>query len=495
MLAFIFTIAIKPMLLLSLIYAMYRNTKLYSANFRYFIVTLGFALLPLLLFFDVVGQALTVSFPFDNHNSFWLSSRAELLVGPWQWLIAFSVFITIWQLLYLTLGNIVLAVRTKNLNKASPSVEQRSAELSRQLDIAVPVQVYIDQSSNLPCTWGMRKPVISLPAQSERWTAPILDMVLLHELAHIKNNDFFRKTLSRVIVALFWYLPPVWWLLRTSEELAERAADDVVLNSGIPDAQYAELLLQSGKNKVVQDQLGLSITGTAQSDYFIRVLSVMDRYLDRDTYLSSDSRQLFLLILLSTITLGVVDFTLVSTKENVGFSLSFILQEDRNVTAGIDKDAGSPDLVDKTTGHNRLDKTQRDYSLWPHEPSRNQFDEEIIVIAKPMTDIGEMKAEIENPVLEPAVSISGYLPLSISTPNYPRRALARQLESSVVVEFTVGIDGFAKNIKIVSADHIQYFKATVLESMKKNRYRPQLIGDAPIEVSEVREVFSFKIKN
>jgi len=490
MLAFIFTAVIKPMLLLMLVYAMYRNTKLYSANFRYFLVTLGFALLPLLIAFDVLGQAFTINFPVNNHSTFWSSSAAEVLVGPWQWLIGFSVFITIWQLLYLSLGNIVLAVRKNNLSKVHGPIERRSAELAEQLGVTSPVQVLIDRGSSLPCTWGVRMPIISLPSQCQQWSGPILDMVLLHELAHIKNNDFCRKTLSRIIVALFWYLPPVWWLLRTSEELAERAADDVVLNSGIPDAQYAELLLKSGKNKVVQDQLGLSITGAAQSDYFIRVLSVMDRYLDRDTYLTSDSRQLFLLVLLSTITLGTTDFTLVSIKENVGFSIDFIMQEDQILAA--DNETGSLGLSNKTILLNKLDKAQRDYSLWPHEPSRNQFDEEIIIVAQPIADFGEMKAEIENPVLEHAVSISGYLPLSINTPNYPRRALARQLESNVVVEFTVGVDGFAKNIKIISADHLQYFKAAVLESMKKNRYRPQVIGDSPIEVSGVREVFSFK---
>ncbi len=41
----------------------------------------------------------------------------------------------------------------------------------------------------MPVTWGLRDPVVALPGTARRWTDARLDIVLVHELAHVRRAD------------------------------------------------------------------------------------------------------------------------------------------------------------------------------------------------------------------------------------------------------------------------------------------------------------------
>lgn len=88
------------------------------------------------------------------------------------------------------------------------------------------------------------QPVVLLPAALlGKLTAPQLEAVLAHEREHISRRDNLKASLHRVVEALFWFYPPVWWIGRHMLEERERACDEAVIDRGHDPADYAAGIL------------------------------------------------------------------------------------------------------------------------------------------------------------------------------------------------------------------------------------------------------------
>ncbi len=96
----------------------------------------------------------------------------------------------------------------------------------------------------VPVTWGVLRPVVLLPAQSNAWSEDCLRAALLHELAHISRWDWPTQLMARFAYALYWWHPLVWWAARRAREESERACDDLVLGTGMKAADYAQRLIE-----------------------------------------------------------------------------------------------------------------------------------------------------------------------------------------------------------------------------------------------------------
>ncbi len=93
-------------------------------------------------------------------------------------------------------------------------------------------------------TWGLFRPVILLPRSSAGWSEQWLEAVLLHELAHVRRRDCVTQLLVEAVCAVYWFNPFVWASARAVRAEAERAADDLVISSGIRPSTYAAGLLE-----------------------------------------------------------------------------------------------------------------------------------------------------------------------------------------------------------------------------------------------------------
>ena len=96
---------------------------------------------------------------------------------------------------------------------------------------------------SVPMTWGLRRPVILVPAGSAAWSEATKRSVLLHELGHIRRSDCLVHLLGRLACVAYWFHPLVWLAARQMRKTSERAADDAVLASHIAPPDYAEHLV------------------------------------------------------------------------------------------------------------------------------------------------------------------------------------------------------------------------------------------------------------
>ncbi|AIE84804.1 M56 family metallopeptidase [Fimbriimonas ginsengisoli] len=96
----------------------------------------------------------------------------------------------------------------------------------------------------VPMTAWLGRHVVLLPSEWRSWSAGRRRSVLRHELAHVRRGDWFTQAVGQIASALFWPNPFVWAVCRRLRDLAELAADDLVLTSGVAPSRYAQDLLE-----------------------------------------------------------------------------------------------------------------------------------------------------------------------------------------------------------------------------------------------------------
>ncbi|MGU7772091.1 M56 family metallopeptidase [Burkholderia sp. MR1-5-21] len=106
----------------------------------------------------------------------------------------------------------------------------------------VTLRVATDLSS--PLTVGWWRPLVLVPAALLTGMPPdLLEALLAHEVAHIKRVDYLVNLLQRVIEALLFYHPAVWWLSRRMRIEREHIADQLAAKT-IDDPRRLALALE-----------------------------------------------------------------------------------------------------------------------------------------------------------------------------------------------------------------------------------------------------------
>jgi beta-lactamase regulating signal transducer with metallopeptidase domain len=131
--------------------------------------------------------------------------------------------------------------------KIARQQQQRAVMLSTSDRVSVPTAV------------GLVKPAVVIPCWLMKELSPAeLNQVLLHELAHLQRWDDWTNLAQKIVKALLFFHPAVWWIERKLSLEREMACDDVVLaESGSPKA-YAACLVHLAQKSVMQRSLALA---------------------------------------------------------------------------------------------------------------------------------------------------------------------------------------------------------------------------------------------
>ncbi|MHC8314966.1 energy transducer TonB [Pseudomonas sp. LB3P31] len=86
-----------------------------------------------------------------------------------------------------------------------------------------------------------------------------------------------------------------------------------------------------------------------------------------------------------------------------------------------------------------------------------------------------------------------YLPLSKEAPDYPQRALDKNLEGDCTVEYTVSPQGKVENPKVLDGCHPMFMRPSLVAA-ETFRYQPRMIDGKAVAVPAVRNTFHYRIK-
>ena len=147
-------------------------------------------------------------------------------LGTWLWLGGVAAL-----LVYQGAGYAL--ARRKLLRDAEPGSEEETAllaALAAGLGVrrAPPLLRTADAAS--PMVLGLARPVLLLP--EGQLPEEALEVVLRHELTHLKRRDVAYQALLLLARTVHWFNPLVWWMGREAGRSLELCCDDAVVRGG-----------------------------------------------------------------------------------------------------------------------------------------------------------------------------------------------------------------------------------------------------------------------
>lgn len=143
------------------------------------------------------------------------------------------------------------------------------------LNSGIPIRYH--PAIHSPMTYGIRRPIILLPSVAKNWTAETLEVVLLHEMTHIKRRDYAVHLISWISLSLYWFHPLVWWFKRLQSIEREKACDEYVLRSGLAKEIYAEQLVKVARalSPIHRKLAGYALPMAKQPQIKARIFSIL----------------------------------------------------------------------------------------------------------------------------------------------------------------------------------------------------------------------------
>ena len=195
------------------------------------------------------------------HSGASASPAVVTVSSSWAWYVFLG-----WAIIALAgLARVALAtLQVRRLRAEATALDMQSLDpdlraLVEEFQQSRPVALMVSQKLEVPTAIGFRKPAIILPAWLlESTPAEELKYILLHELAHLARRDDWTNLAQKVLKAVFFFLPSVWWIERKLSLDREMACDDAVLaHSGSPRG-YAECLAHVAERSFLRRQIALA---------------------------------------------------------------------------------------------------------------------------------------------------------------------------------------------------------------------------------------------
>ena len=189
------------------------------------------------------------------------SRPAITLPGSWAlYLFAAWAAIAAWSLLGLGRGLWHLRVLRKSCVPVDPAVlDARLQETLERNRPTRPVALCTSDLVQVPTAVGLVKPTVVIP----RWvmqelSSDELNQILLHELAHLRRWDDWTNLAQKVVKALFFFHPAVWWIEKRVSLEREMACDDAVIAETERPRAYAECLAHLAEKTLIQRSIALA---------------------------------------------------------------------------------------------------------------------------------------------------------------------------------------------------------------------------------------------
>jgi beta-lactamase regulating signal transducer with metallopeptidase domain len=146
-----------------------------------------------------------------------------------------------------TLGGWLLAQRVRRSGVANglAALEATLDGLRERLRVSQPVRLCRSWLVEVPTVVGWLRPVILLPAGALTNLSPLqLEVILAHELAHIRRCDYLVNLLQTAVETLLFYHPAVWWVSHRMRAERELCCDDVAVAACGSPVTYARALAE-----------------------------------------------------------------------------------------------------------------------------------------------------------------------------------------------------------------------------------------------------------
>ena len=200
-----------------------------------------------------------------------LSRNSSLIVSIW-----FIVLSVRMARMLFVLGYTRHIIRRRS-HEPSLYWKQRITLLCDQLRITKTVTLLESKIAKLPVVLGQLKPVILVPLGLLTQLAPDqVEAILLHELAHIRRNDYLVNLLQNIIETLFFFNPALLWLSSLIRDERENCCDDVAIDQLKSKKQYLESMISFRERSLYSSSLSAVGFAGRKNSFLNRIRRIVE---------------------------------------------------------------------------------------------------------------------------------------------------------------------------------------------------------------------------
>jgi len=172
-------------------------------------------------------------------------------------------------------------LRQKQVSPVNASLEQILNTLAQRLKVSRPVQLMESARVQIPTVIGWIRPIILLPTSAlSGLTTSQIEVLLAHELAHIRRYDYLSNMLQIIVETLGFFHPAVWWVSRAIRSERENCCDDLAVAVCGDPRGYAQALAEMEDIRCSQAEMALGASG---GNLFKRVSRLLGRDIPQGT--------------------------------------------------------------------------------------------------------------------------------------------------------------------------------------------------------------------
>ena len=208
------------------------------------------------------------------------SSKSAILI-PGSW--AAGMFYGWAAVALASLGRIMLGLwQIRRLRRTSSPLGAASLDpASRQaLEASCKrsISLYVSQYVRVPMATGFFRPMIVIPEWALRdLSVEELRVVLLHEAAHLQRWDDWTNLAQKVLRAVFFFHPVVWWLESKLALEREMACDDLVIATTSSPRAYAQCLVSLAEKSLGRRNFALAQAAVSRVRHTaLRIRQILD---------------------------------------------------------------------------------------------------------------------------------------------------------------------------------------------------------------------------
>ena len=395
----------------------------------------------------------------------------------------------------------------------SPEIDRLLVAVASRVGYLRHVRVLISERIDTPTLFGWVRPVILLPtAVALSFPRQQLELILAHELSHLRRYDHYINLAQTVVETLLFYHPVVHWIGRDVRHEREVCCDHLVLSEDRQSStDYVRTLAALQELRLQSSPLVLAASGGYLLDRVQRILLMPA---ERPQQTRSNASYWILLTML------VGAAVLVTTQlreqrdalERLGQSLmtklprpqaalmfDLVLDVSRDLTISVPKPRR---LIIPAAPAVEIASVERVVPASASPIAGKVLDTLVPVIAPPI----RVAAAISTPIVPasssalpvPKVDVNPTaivpterLPLPRLMrkimPSYPNALLGRS-QGHVEFEFSLASDGSVKNVAVVSGDANGRFAAAARDALAQWQFAPASVSPGV----RLRQDFQFR---
>jgi beta-lactamase regulating signal transducer with metallopeptidase domain len=217
-------------------------------------------------------------------------------------------------------------------------IDPPTARSLQEFSSARQVRLCVSDQLRVPAAIGYFRPAVLIPRWAISDLSPAdLHAIVLHELGHLRRWDDWTNLAQKVLRAVLFFHPAVWWLDSQLSLEREIACDDLVLAETSDARAYAECLVSIAEKSVLRAGLALAVAAVGRvRQTAVRLARILDKHRLTETRVSRA-------VLAIASTLGIAALavlphipTMVVFQENSHQSVSAISAQDSSGHDGVD---------------------------------------------------------------------------------------------------------------------------------------------------------------